>query len=1167
MASSPETIAASIQAAVAPGFRERLLARGQARSIIWQDGQLPPDAPPFSAMLSHDLTSYGYALLVHGLRLLDLNGDRDLARVAFEHSAEAIEAVFSKGENDPSRDFHRLVAATAYHLGRFSARAYSLLSGVLAEANLSVSERSLALLMVRDLNELNRLVSEFCLGNSASDENLIELLSTYSQQGEGDDAEPGALDDVVELSLTDGFLRALATALLAFERGDRQLVDRAIASLRLGLESSSEFGLVQQWWCHRLAIHLLGELWDVSFHERLPQSFPGPGAIAWPELRELFIASLFCRARAEIDLWPSQIDAAARAIDLADNMVLSLPTSAGKTRIAELCILACLASGRRVVFVTPLRALSAQTEVNLLRTFRPLGKSVSSLYGSIGVSEVDEDLLRDRDIIVTTPEKLDFALRNDNSLLDDVGLVVLDEGHMIGLGEREIRYENQIQRLLKRSDAASRRIICLSAILPTGEKLEDFASWLTCDHLEGLIQKDWRPTRLRFGEVEWLSDHAKLNISVGDEQPFVPKFITARVPPGRRKQFPDDQRELCLATAWRLVEDGQTVLIFCPQRRSVEPFAEAIVKLHRQGALPSVLDGNAAVLASALAIGAEWFGVDHALLKCLRLGVAVHHGALPTPYRKEVERLLRDGVLKITISSPTLAQGLNLSATALVFHGLKRTKDLIEVSEFRNVIGRAGRAYIDVEGLVLYPMFDGKYKRRKDWRELVEADGGKEMESGLVRLLITLLGRMQKKIGTKDVNKLLEYVANNAAWNFYKLPGETIAQTSIEETRWSTFLTTLDTAILTLLGEHDVPEAKIESTLEKVLESSLWSRRLKRRNEATQKALIGGLVARAKYVWSHSTPKTRRGYFLAGVGLDTGRKLDASADRLAELLVEANAAILSNEQGDAVKAISSFASLIFSIRPFAPDDLPANWKAVLSAWLRGKPIMSLAAGNEAQVLRFIEEALVYKLPWGMEAVRVRGLALEDKIGQFSLSDFELSVAVAAVETGSLNRSAALLMRSGFTSRTGAIKAVEDTAATFTTLGELRQWLKSKETSDRYGNNDWPTPETNSLWRSFVDGMRPDAQKKWKKSSGVLASKWYGQPNLDVDSALRIVGSSDGSKGQILGPDYELLGEVSAALAPDRLGLLLATVKEKGKSVAWTYLGPDDPFSGEAGMTP
>lgn len=51
----------------------------------------------------------------------------------------------------------------------------------------------------------------------------------------------------------------------------------------------------------------------------------------------------------------------------------------------------------------------------------------------------------------------------------------------------------------------------------------------------------------------------------------------------------------------------------------------------------------------------------------------------------------------------TLAQGLNLSATTLIFHSLKRGNEPIDIAEFRNVVGRAGRAYVDVEGLVLMP--------------------------------------------------------------------------------------------------------------------------------------------------------------------------------------------------------------------------------------------------------------------------------------------------------------------------------------------------------------------------------------------------------------------------------------------------------------------------------
>lgn len=133
---------------------------------------------------------------------------------------------------------------------------------------------------------------------------------------------------------------------------------------------------------------------------------------------------------------------------------------------------------------------------------------------------------------------------------------------------------------------------------------------------------------------------------------------------------------------------------------------------------------------------------DRDILKCLRLGVALHHGALPTAYRKEVERLLRDGVLKVTISSPTLAQGLNLSATAVVIHSLYRHGEKIKVSEFKNVIGRAGRAYVDVEGLVLYPIFeDAKNKKHDEWVGLIEDLGAREMEDGLIQLIFYLLSQ------------------------------------------------------------------------------------------------------------------------------------------------------------------------------------------------------------------------------------------------------------------------------------------------------------------------------------------------------------------------------------------------------------------------------------------
>src|SRR6185436_17212405 len=176
------------------------------------------------------------------------------------------------------------------------------------------------------------------------------------------------------------------------------------------------------------------------------------------------------------------------------------------------------ADQRRVVYVTPLRALSAQVELGLAKTFRPLGYSVKSVYGASGIDAADLDTLKSAKIVVATPEKLDFAIRQEPSVIDDVGLIVLDEGHMIGLSEREIRYEMLVQRLLRRSDASTRRLVCLSAVFAEGDTFDDFTAWLRSDTPGGAIRSKWRPTRQRPGALKWTGSAGRLEFAVGHEE-------------------------------------------------------------------------------------------------------------------------------------------------------------------------------------------------------------------------------------------------------------------------------------------------------------------------------------------------------------------------------------------------------------------------------------------------------------------------------------------------------------------------------------------------------------------------------------------------------------------------------------------------------------------------
>lgn len=1183
MPTTPEAIRAAVEVAASAGFRGRLLARGQARAMIWRDGVLPPDAPPFTPQLSYDLTTYAYALLDLGLRLRELEGDQPAARSAFEQAATALESVIAKGSpTDPERDFHFIMAAGAYHLAHLSARAYSLLSIVAADANFSQTERALGLLMRRDFTALEKMVLAFKSAGMGSDARItagiaaaLDAAAVPVREGTVDasvDSDPAdTLIEGVDIALTDGFFGAIATYLLALARGEQALVDASLARLRLGLSAAAELNLVPQWWAHRLAVHLLSDLWSTSFHQRVPLVPAGPPAAGWASLRELFIALLFRRERAEVDLWPSQIDAAARAADQLDDLVVSLPTSAGKTRIAELAILRCLAGERRVMFVTPLRALSAQTEATLQRTFAPLGKTISALYGSTGDSGLDEDAIRQRHIVVATPEKLDFALRNDPSLLDDVGLLVFDEGHMIGLNEREVRYEIQIQRLLRRQDAADRRIVCLSAILPDGDQLEDFAAWLRRDAPGGLIKNDWRPTRLRFGEVTWNGQTARLNLRVAEERPWVTTYLTGAPPPHfappkrlRTALYPNNQRELCLATAWRLVDDGQTVLIYCPERRGVGPFADVIVDLHERGALASLLTCDPNLLNTALTLGEEWLGAGHPILRCLQLGVALHHGALPAAYRKEIERLLRQGILKVTISSPTLAQGLNLSATAVVMTSLYRAGTRIEASEFKNVIGRAGRAYIDVEGLVLFPIFDHHAKRRRAWEGLIEDLGAREMESGLVRLVAELLVRMNRLVDG-DANQLVEYVVNNAAaWQFPELIGEQPEVRERARLAWDQQLAMLDTAILSLIGDEDVADDAIARTLDAVLQSSLWQRRLRRLPAPTQLALQTAIVTRARVIWNETTAAQRRGYFLAGLGLQSGHALDAVAADANQLLVQANGAILNGNADGAIAAITAIAERVFTFAPFMPEPLPANWRQVLRSWLLGEPLAAAAADDASDVLRFVENGLVYRLPWALESIRVRAIANGDLIGDLPLDNFELGLAVPAVETGTLSLQATYLIQAGFNSRLAAIKAVADTEASFTSAAELRAWLRSPEVTIWSAAPDWPTAATKPMWLEWVYGFVPTDSRAWAERRYQVGVKWTGfpppPPGMPVrfqNVVTRLAENVTTEEQFVLSPTGERIGEFGWGVDPAHLGLLRATVANEPGRIDISYLGPDD----------
>ena len=278
-----EDLEAALSETLEVGFRHDLLAKGQSRSMIMKDGDLPEGHPNYPKALGYNLLSYGYGLLSLALQLGDKNGDGSLARRGFEQAGNSIEAAIANSDrHHPEYGFHITIAACAFHLGRFSARAYSLLETLRAEPNTSALEDALSMLMRRSIDRLDIEVRRWCDSDRVSDDNLRAFLEESMEEvdeptdGEGVGQDEASVHiEAIDLALTGNFYSSLGTFILYLETGDEALFLDAIGKIRIGLESSSELGLVTQWWAHRLAIKLLSDLWSTSLATRCP-----PGAIS-----------------------------------------------------------------------------------------------------------------------------------------------------------------------------------------------------------------------------------------------------------------------------------------------------------------------------------------------------------------------------------------------------------------------------------------------------------------------------------------------------------------------------------------------------------------------------------------------------------------------------------------------------------------------------------------------------------------------------------------------------------------------------------------------------------------------------------------------------------------------------------------------------------------------
>jgi helicase len=388
------------------------------------------------------------------------------------------------------------------------------------------------------------------------------------------------------------------------------------------------------------------------------------------------------------ELFPPQSEALPYSLK-GDNVMLTIPTASGKSLIAYLTIIHRLVndlSGQKAIYVVPLKALAKEKFDDLNEIAKKTGLKVGL---AIGDREGETSPVNNSDIIVCTSEKLDSLIRTKSKFMDKIGILVIDEFHLINDYGRGPTLEIVLSRIRHRKPDA--QIIALSATVGNSEKL---SIWLDSK----LIKSDWRPVALEYGTLNGM----ELTIHKIDGQKMEEK-ADPRIIQGRETQ---KLSEILNET----VKSKGQLLIFVASRASAQKEARdlakhVIQKSKKNDSIYTVENIDFwSGLSDSLSNRGDSSALGNKLISALKGGVGFHHAGLSSNHREKIESAFRNGEINCLVATPTLAQGINLPARRVIIRDYKRwnasagTNIPISVMEIKQMMGRAGRPKYDTRG-------------------------------------------------------------------------------------------------------------------------------------------------------------------------------------------------------------------------------------------------------------------------------------------------------------------------------------------------------------------------------------------------------------------------------------------------------------------------------------
>ena len=377
------------------------------------------------------------------------------------------------------------------------------------------------------------------------------------------------------------------------------------------------------------------------------------------------------------------------ATESADWLSVSAPTAAGKTYIVLRWLLDRIAAGAAsfVVYLAPTRALVTEIELELRAMASRHGLanlSVSALPMAPHGSEAGRG---QRAVLVLTQERLHLLANSTKDRLA-VDLLVVDEAHKVGDHLRGVILQDAVERLV-RSNPRLRVVFLSPATQNPGVLLEDAPPGATASP----VDSDAPTVSQNLIEVSQAPGDTRL-WAVGLRQGG------RRLPLGtlRLTNRPDGiMKRVALLTA--AIGDGQGgTLVYANGAAD----AETIAWLIADAVCPERPDQADDELEALADLARHSVHPEYLLASLARRGVGFHYGNMPSLLRTEIERLFREGKLRVLVCTSTLIEGVNLACRTIVLRGPRKGRGKpMEPHDFWNLAGRAGRWGHEFQGNIV----------------------------------------------------------------------------------------------------------------------------------------------------------------------------------------------------------------------------------------------------------------------------------------------------------------------------------------------------------------------------------------------------------------------------------------------------------------------------------